>query len=318
VAQVAYLSHPDYELHVQGAGHPERPARVRALREHLPKTDIWSKLTHLTPGIAPVETLDLVHDRSYIDFVKELCERGGGYVGRDWTGTVQESFVVARRAVGAVTRAVDAVLAGEADSAFCAIRPPGHHALRDRGMGFCLFNNVALGARYAQRRHGVERVFIVDWDYHHGNGTQALFWTDPTVFFFSVHCYPAWPYTGRQDEVGAGAGKGATLNAPLPPGAGRDEYLAVFDEVLRPAFERFRPDLVFISAGFDAHAEDPVPRRSRKNMKLAAEDFRALTERVRELAEGSARGRLVSVLEGGYHLPSLVRSVEEHLRGLLA
>lgn len=312
MARVAYVAHPDYELHIQGPAHPERPERVKVLNDYLSTSSIWSKLVHLTPEVSPVETLELVHDRAYIEFVDALCERGGGYVDSSETGTVRESFRIARRAVGAVTGAVDRIIAGEIDSAFCAVRPPGHHALRSRGMGFCLFNNVAIAARYAQVRHGVERVFIVDWDYHHGNGTQALFWTDPTVFLFSVHCYPAWPYTGRQDEAGEGAGRDTTLNAPLSPGAGTDQYLAVLDGVLRPAFERFQPDLVLISAGFDAHREDPLSR-----MRLETQDYGTFTARVRDLADEYAGGRIVSVLEGGYNPSALARSVEQHLLGLL-
>lgn len=317
MAGVAYVSHAEYRLHVQGPTHPERPERVIALAEYLPKTDIWPKLRPLTPEPAPIETLELVHSSSYIDLVDYVCRQGGGLVDGVETGAVAESFAIARRAVGAVTLAIDSVMAGvpgagRADCAFCAVRPPGHHALRDRAMGFCLFNNVAIGARYAQKRHGVERVLIIDWDLHHGNGTQAMFWTDPTVFYFSVHCYPAYPGTGRKSEIGEGAGEGYTLNAPLPPGAGSHEYSAVFDEVLAPAFARFCPDLVLISAGFDAHANDPLSR-----MLLRTEDFRTLTDRVTDLAQKSAGGRIVSVLEGGYNPQALARSVEQHLCGLV-
>lgn len=313
MARVAYIAHPDYERHVQGPGHPEHPERVRALNMHLPTTDIWTTLVKKSPDIAPREILELVHSPSYVDLVDQVCRSGGGYIDGVETGAGPDSFSIARRAVGAVTLAVDAVLGGEVDSAFCAVRPPGHHALRSAAMGFCLFNNGAIGARYAQERYGVERVFIVDWDFHHGNGTQAIFWTDPTVFYFSVHCYPAWPYMGLPDDVGEGKGAGFTLNAPLPPGAGTHDYLDVFNKKLGPALDDFRPDLVLISAGFDAHRDDPLSR-----MMLNTEDFRTFTDRVRERAERYSGGRIVSVLEGGYHPRALAQSVEAHLRGLLA
>lgn len=313
MARVLYIAHPDFERHVQALGHVERPERVQAIDRYLPSTDIWPLLEKRMPDVASVELLELLHTPSYIRLVDDVCASGGGLIDGIETGTGPDSFRIARRAVGAVTLGVDAVLSEQADAAFCAVRPPGHHALRASAMGFCLFNNVALGALYARRHHGIDRVLIVDWDFHHGNGTQAAFWTDPAVFYFSVHCYPAWPYMGLTEDVGNGAGKGYTLNAPLPPGSGRGDYLEVFDEKLAPAFERFRPQLVLISAGFDAHRDDPLSR-----MTLTTADFRTLTERVRAFSERNGNARIVSVLEGGYHPQRLAESVEAHLRGLLA
>jgi len=312
LARVAYISHPDFDLHVQGPHHPERPQRTAAIAEYLPTTDIWHDLIRISPAKAPPEVLLLVHPSPYVEQITSTCARGGGYVDGIETGVVRESFDIALRAVGAVTGAVDAVLTGDVDRAFCAVRPPGHHAKIDRAMGFCLFNNIAIGARYAQEKYGVERVLIVDWDFHHGNGTQEAFWRDPSVLFFSVHCYPAFPFSGLSGERGADEGLGYTLNAPLAPGSGRAEYMDIIENLLMLAAGDFQPELVLISAGFDAHRDDPLSL-----FDLRDDDFRTLTDRVVDIAGRSAAGRIVSVLEGGYDLHALPRSVEQHLRGML-
>jgi len=318
MARVAFLFHEDFHLHVQAPRHPERPERTKALIEHLQKTDLWSSLIHISPDVAPRETLELVHSPAYIDLIAEVCARGGGLVDGIETGVAgvtgvgPESFRIASRAVGAVTRAIDAVLGDEVDRAFCAVRPPGHHAMRDQAMGFCLFNNVAIGARYALTHHNLGRVAIIDWDFHHGNGTQAIFWSDPAVLYFSVHRYPGWPWSGRREETGSGPGKRFTVNAPLAAGSGPDEYFQAFDEVLAPAIDGFGPDLVLISAGFDAHRDDPLSR-----MWLSADDYGELTRRVMDLAEEHCRGKIVSVLEGGYNPHALAECVERHLRVMM-
>jgi acetoin utilization deacetylase AcuC-like enzyme len=222
------------------------------------------------------------------------------------TFAVWASFEAAARAAGAAVQAVDAVAGGEVNAAFCAVRPPGHHAERDRPMGFCLFNSVAVAARYAQQVRGIERVAIVDWDVHHGNGTQHIFEDDPVVFYCSVHQYPVYPGTGSRSERGIGRGEGATLNIPLPAGTGEPEYLRVFTEEIVPALEAFRPGLLLISAGFDAHKDDPLG-----GMRLEDASFSRFTELLQPVAP------IVSLLEGGYNLSALARSTERHLLALL-
>jgi acetoin utilization deacetylase AcuC-like enzyme len=219
---------------------------------------------------------------------------------------------VAVAAVGGVLAAVDAVMAGEVRNAFCAVRPPGHHATRDRAMGFCLLNNVAIAARYIQQKHKLEKVLIVDWDVHHGNGTQEAFYEDASVFYFSIHQHPFYPGTGNVDERGAGAGAGSTQNVPLPAGSDDRRYLQEVRDKLVPSAQKFQPDFVLISAGFDAHENDLLG-----GMSVTTEGFAEMTRVVRQLAEDHCDGRLVSVLEGGYHLDSLAACVEAHLRNLL-
>jgi acetoin utilization deacetylase AcuC-like enzyme len=312
VPTVAYYTHADFDLHEQGPHHPERPDRTKILNARLAESDLWQRLDHREPPVAPVEMLYEVHERSYVDSVQYICEQGGGLVDNVDTGTIPESFRIARRAVGSVAAAVDAVISDSVDSAFSAVRPPGHHAMPNRAMGFCLFNNVAIAARYARRTYGIDRILIVDWDFHHGNGTQEAFYRDGSVLFFSVHCSPAYPYSGYEYQLGEDAGAGLTINAPLPPGSGRREYSDAMNDVLRPAAKRFNPELVLVSAGFDAHRADPLSQ-----MRLDEEDFGRFTDVVREIADESADGRIVSVLEGGYNVNSLASSAEEHIRRLL-
>jgi len=207
--------------------------------------------------------------------------------------------------------AVDAVAEGKVESAFCAVRPPGHHARRDKAMGFCIFNNVAIAARYVQKKHGLAKVLIVDWDVHHGNGTQEMFYDDPTVLYFSVHQAPHYPGTGWREQTGAGQGAGRTINCPLPPGAGRREVLGAFQQELLPAAEAFRPELVLISAGFDSRLDDPLG-----GWRLRDEDFAEMTDIVTSIARSHAAGRIISVLEGGYSLEGLAAAAAAHVRSL--
>jgi len=310
--RVGFFFDPSFLAHDTGPGHPERPQRLEAICDHLRRTDLWERLSHRGPSPASRETLALVHPSSYITRIERACREGPTALDPD-TVASPGSWEAALRAAGAVTQAIDEVAGGTLDSAFCAVRPPGHHALADRAMGFCLFNNVAIGARHAQRRHGRSRVLIVDWDVHHGNGTQAIFSDDPSVLYFSTHQYPFYPGTGRRGETGEGAGIGFSVNVPLPAGAGDAELLRAFEEVLVPRAAEFAPQLVLISAGFDAHRDDPLAQ-----LAVTEAGYAQLTRIVRRIAQSTARGRIVSVLEGGYDLRALAASVEAHLRALLA
>ena len=309
--RVGFVSHPRCGGHDTGPGHPERPARLEAILEHLRRTGCWEVLAHNEPQPATRETLMLVHPTRHIEASERACREGPTALDPD-TVVSPRSWPAALAAVGAVTEAIDRVVGGSWASAFCAVRPPGHHALADRAMGFCLFNNVAIGVRYAQRRYGLSRLLIVDWDVHHGNGTQAIFEDDPSVLYFSTHQSPFYPGTGARSEQGRGAGEGFTVNVPLPAGAGDEELLRAFREELRPRAMEFQPQLVLISAGFDAHQDDPLA-----SLAVTEAGYSGLTRVVREIAEACCKGRVVSALEGGYNLVALGRSVEAHLRVLL-
>jgi acetoin utilization deacetylase AcuC-like enzyme len=305
--------HPAFLEHDTGPMHPERSERLRAVLARLDRSGLRQELTAVPVRDAEDAWLTRVHTPGYVADVKAACrmaEFQPVHLDAD-TPVSAGSEGAARKAAGAVMAAADRVVAGELGNAFCLVRPPGHHAMPDRGMGFCVFNSVAVGARYLQRRHGLERVLIVDWDVHHGNGTQAAFWDDPTVLYFSAHQYPFYPGTGAADERGAGDGEGTTLNAPLPAGSDDKTYLDLFERVLVPAAEAFRPDFVLVSAGFDAHRSDPLG-----SMRLTEEGFGRLTGVLTGLAGHLCGGRLVSVLEGGYDLEGLAACVAAHLEAL--
>lgn len=308
---LGFCFHPAFLGHDAGPGHPERPERLAVILKHLQATDLWKDLRLIEPQPAERAILELVHPQAYIDRINQACRNGPTALDPD-TVVSSGSWDAALRAVGAVTQAIDGVVSGRLQSAFCAVRPPGHHALAERAMGFCLFNNVAVGARYAQARHQLERVLIVDWDVHHGNGTQAIFYEDPTVYYFSTHQFPFYPGTGARHEQGTGVGRLSTLNVPLPAGSGDRELLAAFREALHPKALAFRPDLILISAGFDAHRDDPLA-----GLTVTERGYGELTRLVRAIADTCCGGRLVSVLEGGYNLRALGVSVEAHLRALL-
>jgi len=307
-ATTALVAEPIFRDHLVGRQHPERPERFDAVIAGLQQAGVLEKLLPLERRSITEEELGLCHTPEYLRVARRDIESGLPYLSTGDTDVTAKTWEVAVAAAGGVLNAVDAVLEGRARNAFCAVRPPGHHATRNRGMGFCVFNNIALGARYAQRRHGLERVMIVDWDVHHGNGTQDIFYEDPTVFFFSTHQWPLYPGTGRADETGAGAGEGATMNFPLPAGSGREAILPLFRERLAPAADRFRPDLVMISAGFDSRADDLLGR-----FTLTDADFADLTRELMAIADRHAKGRLVSVLEGGYSLSGLASAAGAHV-----
>jgi acetoin utilization deacetylase AcuC-like enzyme len=289
---------PRFEAHVPGRGHPERPARLRAVLDGLATPGARDGLVNLEPRTATREELERVHVPDYLDRLERFCAAGGGALDQD-TAVCADSWDTALLAAGAGLAAIDGLDAGRGDAAFCAVRPPGHHAVPSRAMGFCLFNNVAVAA--AALRDRGERILIVDWDAHHGNGTQDMFWAEPNVVYVSMHEWPLYPGTGRLDEIGIGPGAGATVNFPLPAGATGDVYLAAIDTVVAPMVERFDPTWVLVSAGYDAHRADPLT-----GLGLSAGDYADLTARVLELAP---TGRTVVFLEGGYDLDALRDSV---------
>lgn len=303
---------PFLENHNPSPGHPEQPARMNAVLNRLHASGTFDLLHSIPPRAATLDELALAHAPGYIELAEREVQAGHHELSTGDTSISKHSFECASRAAGCVLASVDAVVNRTAPSAFCLVRPPGHHAEYDRGMGFCLFNNVAVGARYAQHRYGIERVLIVDWDVHHGNGTQQIFYEDGSVFFFSTHQWPWYPGTGASQETGAGAGKGTTCNCPLPAGSGREEIFEAFRNNLLPKAAAFRPDLVMISAGFDSRLGDPLGM-----FRLEDPDFADLTAMLMEIAHTSASGRLVSVLEGGYNLQGLASAANAHI-GVLA
>ena len=253
-----------------------------------------------------------VHDSHYLDLAEYMIKDGAAELATGDTSVCEDSWDAALRAAGLALSAVDAVMTGQMANAFCAVRPPGHHATAARGMGFCILNNVAVAARHAQRAHGAERVLIVDWDVHHGNGTQEIFYEDGTVLFFSTHQWPLYPGTGKRGETGAGDGKGLTINCPLTAGAARAEVLGAMRDELEPAANRFAPDVVLISAGFDSRAGDPLG-----GFLLRNEDFAEMTRLVMGIAERHAGGKLISVLEGGYGSSGVGEAVAAHVGELI-
>ncbi len=308
---VSLIYDSTYLKHETGV-HPENGRRLESILRAVDHDELLSKrLARITPSPAHTEDIARCHREELIHHLESLCERGEAYVDVD-TKISAQSFEVARLAAGAAITAVDAVMRDEGGRAFCVIRPPGHHATITNAMGFCLFNNAAVGARYAQAKYGVERVLIIDWDVHHGNGTQEIFWTDPTVFYFSTHQYPYYPGTGSAAERGGGRGEGTTLNVPLTMGTPARDHRQAFTEALHQIEKGFAPDLVIVSAGFDSRRGDPLG-----GLMLEDPDFYEMTKEVLRLAEKHAAGRVIGLLEGGYHLDLLGASVKSHISALL-
>ena len=312
----ALISHPECIEHDTGGGHPERPARITAFEEALAESDaeLRQRLTRLEARLATEEELGLIHPSQHVERIRSAWEKAGAgdtlvYLDPD-TVVSPGSWNAARAAAGALLTALDAVLAGDARNGFCLVRPPGHHATAYRAMGFCLFNNVAVAARYAQGK-GLNRILIVDWDVHHGNGTEEIFDEDPDVFYLSMHQSPHYPGTGLSTHHGRGAGAGATLNLPVPPGLPADRYVKELSAGLDQAVSDFSPDLILVSAGFDAAEGDPLA-----GLTLTPHDYHALTRKVMELAAEHCDDRVISTLEGGYDLDMLARCGLAHLRAL--
>jgi len=309
--QTALLADPICREHLAGRRHPERPERFDAVLEGLVRAGLVYQTLRIDGRAATEDELLLCHTPEYLRIARHDVESGRRSLSTGDTEITPNTWHVASQAVGGVLNAVDAVVTGRVKNAFCAVRPPGHHANASRGMGFCVFNNVAIAARHAQRKHGIGRVMIVDWDVHHGNGTQDLFYADPSVFFMSTHQWPLYPGTGRANETGEGPGEGATMNFPFPAGSGRREILGALENSLVPAAERFRPELLLISAGFDSRAGDLLGR-----FTLTDRDFADLTRVVMGIAARHAGGRIISMLEGGYSLEGLASAAAAHVAAL--
>ena len=308
----ALVLSPRYGEHDTGTGHPERAARITAVLDQLKREGLLQRCTPISPYPASDEALLRCHSQRYLHSVERDIAYGNAWLSTGDTAISEHSEAVARLAAGGVMAAVDAVLGGQVRNAFAPVRPPGHHAEPSRGMGFCIYNNVAIAARHAQASHGIERVLIVDWDVHHGNGTAAIFRSDPSVLLFNTHQWPLYPGTGRASDRGEGAGEGFTINCPLPAGSGGDAVLNALRSQLLPAAEVFRPQLVLISAGFDGRIGDPLA-----DFRLSDADYANLTREVIAIAERHCQGRVVSALEGGYALAGLASAAAAHVRTLL-
>ncbi len=303
------ITHDAFAGHETPSGHPERADRIRAVRKVL-DADAFDTLKRVEAAMGSTEDVVRAHPQSFIDLIRRAVpgeDEDSVPLDPD-TWASPGSWEAAMRAVGAAKQAVDQVVTGEVDNAFCAVRPPGHHAEANRAMGFCLFNTIAVAAHYARDVHGLERVAVVDFDVHHGNGTQDIFWSDRNLVYSSTHQMPLYPGTGARTETG----EGNIFNAPLSPGDGGDRFREAITSVVIPALENMAPDLIMISAGFDAHRDDPLA-----NLNLTEEDFAWVTARLMDVADKTASGRIVSLLEGGYDLRALAASTATHVRTLM-
>jgi acetoin utilization deacetylase AcuC-like enzyme len=312
--KTALLYHPIYEKHDTGPGHPETPERYSVVMKALQSDEaFWNDLVQITPEKASQGVVQAAHAKEHFKRVEGAFMNGLDRLDVDTTISMQ-SFDVAMFAAGGAIAAVDAIMQGTAKNAFVAVRPPGHHATAERAMGFCLFNNVAVAALYAQNKYKeIDRVAVVDWDVHHGNGTQGIFYTDPSVFFFSIHQYPWYPGTGSRGETGHGKGLGSTLNVPMRAHTSASVQRSTFESAIEEIASKMKPDIIFISAGFDAHLNDPLGQ-----LQLEDPDFRLMTQAVKQWADEVCEGRVVSCLEGGYNLETLGETVKQHVVELSA
>lgn len=300
-----------YFDHDNGSGHPESQERLFAIVDMLKGTKLFDEVVSIQPRDATKEEITLVHEPRYFDLIQSTRGKMRVFLDPD-TSTCPVSFNAAVRAAGGMLSSIESVLKGEVDMAFPLVRPPGHHAEKNRAMGFCLFNNVAVGAAYANKFHGMDRILIVDWDLHHGNGTQNMFYDSPHVLYFSTHQYPYYPGTGRIEEVGIGNGMGYTINVPLSPEMGDKEYIKIFSQILKPVISQYKPQLLLVSAGFDTYFEDPLG-----GMKVTPGGFAQMTRFLKEMAEEHCGGKIILILEGGYNLDGLWESTKAVIEELL-
>ena len=312
--KTGFLYDERYLLHDTGPGHPESPERLKAIYQGIKDADLLSKLTIFQASRADLKWVETVHAKDYIGRFETICRSGNSMFDYPDNQICTETFETALLAVGGALDATEQVMTGKLDNVFCAVRPPGHHAEYDHAMGFCYFNNVAIATRYLQLEWGIQRVGIIDFDVHHGNGTQHIFEEDPDVFYYSIHQHPtfAFPGTGRAFETGCGKGTGSTRNYPVLPGNGDKEYLGLIQRDLIPVIEAFSPEVIIVSAGFDAHADDNM-----SDIKLSTQGFTRIMERIVALAELYSNGRVISVLEGGYCLQRLPELAANHIKVLL-
>jgi acetoin utilization deacetylase AcuC-like enzyme len=310
--KLIFYYHPIFLEHLHGLRHPENPERLTMIVQHLQEKGIWQQLHIKAPAPAELKWIETNHSPSYIRSIEESCHRAPVILDGGDTLVTARSYEAALYAVGACLGGVDDLMNDRANSVFCAVRPPGHHAEHAEAMGFCLFNNVAIAARYAIDRYSLQRIFILDWDVHHGNGTQDSFYEDAEVFFCSIHEWPLYPGTGIAHEKGRGLGMGYTLNITLYANGGDREYLSALQEQIIPALRHYKPDLLILSAGFDAHEDDPLAQ-----MALSANAFREMTRMLRGEMKQLNGGKILSVLEGGYHHHNLAESVLAHLKALI-
>ena len=306
-----YSYHPDLLAHDTGTGHPERPARLSAAHEFLQTHTWYPELVQVPPTAASLAAIERNHKARYIEHARAQIAAGANYLDSRDVAVSAQSFEVALLAAGAGINLCDAVMDGRIENGFALIRPPGHHAEHDQALGFCIFNNVAIAARHLRAEHGLGRIAILDWDVHHGNGTQHSFETDPDVLYISLHQFPFYPGTGAASEIGIGPGAGSILNCPLPAGSGAVQYELAFHQQIIPKLDEFRPDFILISCGFDAHENDPLG-----SMELSTEFFGSMTEWMLEVAHRHCAGRLVSLLEGGYDIDAMRTCSTRHLDAL--
>ena len=307
----AFFYSPVFLEHDTGPRHPERSQRLVSILSALSDNPISDNCIQVEPQPAPLAAVTAIHDPAYVSHIEEQSSLGRHFSENPDTLGSSATYRAALTAAGAAVESVDLVMNRRAENAFCAVRPPGHHAERSSAMGFCYFNNIAIAARHLIDRHELERVAIIDWDVHHGNGTQNAFYSDPAILYCSLHQYPHYPGTGTRNETGAGAGAGFTLNVPLAAGCGDTDYIDAFKSVFVPALRRFEPDFVLVSAGFDAHVDDPL-----SGMFVTTAGFAEMTKLTLDAAHRHCDGRLVSLLEGGYDLSALASSVIAHLEAL--
>ena len=314
MAATAFFYHPDFLKHEHGPGHPECPGRLESILAYLEQLGLLKRTLQRCPEVAPRKILLNTHTAKYIDQIEQLSRQGHSVALNPDTAVSPDTFNAACLAVGSVIQAAEMVINGQVDNAFCAVRPPGHHAESDQALGFCYFNSIAIAARHLQSSYNIKRIAIIDWDVHHGNGTQHTFESDPSILFCSVHQFGSgfYPGTGAAAEQGFGAGAGFTLNVPVLAGTTESTYCTIFLEKFKPALDRFQPEFILLSAGFDAHSDDPLG-----GVKLTENSYGLLSKIVLDIANEHCQGRLVSILEGGYNFNATARSTSTHIQTLL-